>query len=231
MKILTIDTSTNVFSIALSQGTTLLAAHFDEIGKAASAKIPMYVETLLQTAGTNVRSIDAFAVTVGPGAFTGVRVGIAFVKGLALATGRPVIALSSLELLAMNAKGSDLPVCAMFDARKGEVYAAIYDLKSGMQLLRPESAIAPEKLLDELKEPMLFIGDGALRYREMIIEKLGTLAYFTADDLNIPKASAGIPLAYTAFTSGNTTSPLELQPRYHRLSEAEVAKKESCVIS
>jgi tRNA threonylcarbamoyladenosine biosynthesis protein TsaB len=191
----------------------------------------MYVETLLQTAGTDVSSVDAFAVTVGPGAFTGVRVGIAFVKGLALATGRPVIALSSLELLAMNASGSELPVCAMFDARKGEVYAALYDLKSGMKLLRPESAIDPGKLLAELKEPMLFIGDGALRYRELIIEKLGSLAHFSDSDLNTPKASAGIPLAYTAYTAGNTISPFELQPRYHRLSEAEIAKKQSCVIS
>lgn len=231
MKILTIDTSTNVFSIALFEDSTLLASSFEKAGTAASAKIPLYMESLLREAGVDIGSIDAFAVTVGPGAFTGLRVGIALVKGLALATGRPVIPLSSLELLAMNAAGSDLPVCAMFDARKGEVYAAIYDFRSGMKQLRPESAIAPEKLLDELEGPLLFIGDGALRYRGMIIEKLGNLAHFAGGDLDTPKASAAITLAQTAYLSEMTISPFDLQPRYHRLPEAELSKRQSCVMS
>lgn len=224
MNILTLDTATNVFSIALSRDEHVVAELSSDAGPATSAKIPGHLHALLAEAGLEIPAIDAFAITVGPGAFTGLRVGIALVKGLAYSTGKPVIPLSSLELLALNATGSAIPVCAMFDARRGEVYAAVYDFSSRVGLLRPERAINPGELLDELAGDILFIGDGASRYRELIAERHGLRAHFAADGLNHPRASAAAALVLSHLQSGRTVSPFELAPRYLRLPEAVLNK-------
>jgi len=225
VKILTIDTATSVYSIALAEDETVLAETCGDAGPATSAKIPGQIEALLKAAGLDIGAVDAFAVTVGPGAFTGLRVGIAMVKGLAYSTGKPVIPLSSLELLALNAAESRIPVCPLFDARKSEVYSALYSFSGGMKLLRPESAIAPADLLAQLEGPTLFIGDGAIRYRELIKESLGSRALFAEEHLHHPKASAGAALALSRFKAGQTVSPFALAPEYLRLPEAELSKK------
>lgn len=225
MKILSLDTSTNLFSIALSADENVVAEICGDAGPATSAKIPGHILALLKDASVQMLQLDAFAVTVGPGSFTGVRVGIALVKGLAYSTGKPVIALSSLELLALNAKSSTLPVCAMFDARRGEVYSALYRFDRSQNLVRPEMAIDPARLVGEIEEPTLFIGDGAIRYQQLIAERLGSSAHFAEDQLHQPKASAGVALALSRFRSGDTVTSMELAPRYLRLSEAELNKK------
>lgn len=225
MKILIIDTATSVFSIAVAEGETVLGERVGDAGPATSAGIPGQIEALLTDCHLGMDDVDAFAVTVGPGAFTGLRVGIALVKGLAYSTGKPVVQLSSLELLAQNAKSSVIPVCPMFDARKSEVYSALYLFHDGMTLLRPETAISPARLVAELEGPTLFIGDGALRYRELIAGQMGEQVLFADEKLNNPKASAGAALAFNRLQSGETVSPFELLPRYLRLPEAELSKR------
>jgi len=225
VKILHLDTATNVFSIAISAGECVIAEFCGDAGPATSAKIPGHIHSLLRDAGLDITALDAFAVTVGPGSFTGVRVGIALVKGMAYATGKPVIPLSSLELLALNAKASSLPVCTLFDARRSEVYSALYRFDGTMQLLRPEMAISPARLLDELEGEILFIGDGALRYHDLIVERLGSKAHFAAAKLHDPKASAGASFALSRLAAGQTVTPIELVPCYLRLSEAEINKR------
>jgi len=224
MKILLLDTATNVFSIALADGETVIAEFFGDAGPATSAKIPGHIQNLLLDTGLDTAEIDAFAVTIGPGSFTGVRVGIALIKGMAYSTGKPVITLSSLELLALNAQESAIPVCTMFDARRGEVYSAIYSFAGNMQLVRPEMAIPPAQLLAELAGDILFIGDGALRYHDLIVERFGCNAHFAEEHLNHPQASAGASLALKRLIAGQAISPLSLTPHYLRLSEAEINK-------
>jgi len=225
VKILSLDTSTNVFSIAVSDGDNVIAELSGDAGPAASARIPDHIQALLKDACLDIAAIDAFAVTVGPGAFTGLRVGIALVKGLAYSTGKPIITLSSLELLALNAKNSKIPVCTLFDARRSEVYSALYGFDGNVSLIRREMAIAPLQLFNELEGDVLFIGDGALRYRDLIVERLGCRAHFADESLHQPKASAGVALALSRFISGQTVSPNELAPCYLRLPEAQLNKK------
>jgi len=229
VKILHLDTATNVFSIALSVGEHVIAEFCGEAGPATSAKIPGHIHSLLRDAALDIAALDAFAVTVGPGSFTGVRVGIALVKGMAFSTGKPVIPLSSLELLALNAKESAIPVCALFDARRGEVYTALYQFDGGMRLVRPEMAINPAEFLDQLEEEILFLGDGALRYRDLIVERFGSKAHFAAEQLHYPKASAGAALALSRLQAGQTLSPFELAPCYLRLPEAELNKRSKII--
>jgi tRNA threonylcarbamoyladenosine biosynthesis protein TsaB len=225
VNILLLDTATNVFSIALSFDETVIAEFSAEAGPAASAKIPGHIQSLMQQASLEMHDLDAFAVTIGPGSFTGVRVGIALIKGMAYATGKPVIPLSSLELLALNAMDSALPVCVLLDARRSEVYSALYHCTNGMRLVRPEMAVPPAQLLDELAGPTLFVGDGALRYQDLIAERLGSNAHFADAHLHLPKASAGAALALSRLKGGMMVSASALEPCYLRLSEAELNKR------
>lgn len=223
MKLLLVDTSTSVFSMAVSAGERILATESGAGGQATAARLGPAVERVIQASGISLKELDGFSVTIGPGAFTGIRVGIALVKGLAYATSKPVAPLSSLELLAMNAAASPLPVCPLFDARKAEVYAALYS--HGGETLIPEMAIDPAALLEKLAGPTLFLGDGALRYRELIVEKLGDRAVFAEAHCHHPVAAAGVTLALREFAAGNALSAAEILPRYLRLSEAELNKR------
>lgn len=225
MKLFILDTSTSVFSMALADNGTLLAEESGVAGPSSAARLAPALAGLFAVAGLAPADMDAFAVTSGPGAFTGLRVGIALVKGLAMATGKPVIPLPSLGLLAMNAAESPLPVCPLFDARKGEVYGALYDFTVGPGPVIPQTVADPAAFLARLSGRVLFLGDGAVRYWPLIEELMGARATFADPSLNAPRAGAGIGLALTAFSAGLAVSPAHLLPTYLRLSEAELSRR------
>lgn len=225
MKFFILDTSTSVYSMAIGDGSGILAQDGGVAGPTTAARLAPAVSALFSGARLTPADMDFFAVTVGPGAFTGLRVGIAMVKGLALATGKPVVPISSLALLAMNARQSQIPVSPMFDARKGEVYAAVYDFRVGRAPVVSEAAADPALFLRGIEGSALFLGDGALRYRELIEEIMGGRAQFAEGDLHHPRASAGTELALEVFARGGGTPPAQLLPRYLRLSEAELSRR------
>lgn len=225
MKLFILDTATGVFSMAIADGSRILAEESGSAGHSSAARIAPAIAGLFTAAGLAPAEMDGFSVTVGPGAFTGLRVGIALVKGLAMATGKPVVPLSSLGLLAMNVQGSDVPICPLFDARKGEVYGALYDFATGPEPVIAETAADPAAFLRLLEGRVLFLGDGALRYRELIGEIMGERGAFAADELHTPRASAGIPLALELFAAGKALPPGRVLPRYLRLSEAELSRR------
>jgi len=227
MKLLTIDTSSSCCSVALADGETPLGDYLIAGGKGVSSRLFDTMERLMTDCGVNMSDIGGFGVVQGPGAFTGLRVGIAAVKGLAFATGKPVAGFSSLAMLAMNIPLSSLPVCPLCDARKNEVYAGLYSCSSGMpEQMRPDAVIPPEALAEWITGPTILVGDGALRYREQFTEMLGELAIFAPSHLHLPRASNGAMLAYAALQRGDSVSPVDLLPVYLRLSEAEVARKQ-----
>lgn len=227
MKLFILDTSTSVFSMAICDGERLLAEETGAAGPATAARLGPALVRLFAATGLAPADMDAFAVTVGPGSFTGLRVGIALVKGLAYATGKPVVPLSSLALLAMNGRRSRIPVCPLFDARKSEVYGALYSLASGIEPTVAETAADPALFLRQLDGPALFLGDGALRYRTLISDIMGNRAEFAPDELQHPRAAAGISLALQALSSGAAIPSAELLPRYLRLPEAELSRRVS----
>lgn len=225
MKLLTVDTATTVCSVALTDGDDLLAESLLVTGSGATAWLGPAVEQLLADTGVPLNELAGFGVSTGPGSFTGLRVGIAFVKGLAMATGKPAAGFSSLDLLARNLASASLPVCPMLDARKGEVYTALYDCRDEPRLIEEACVISPAAFLERLTRPTLFLGDGALRYRELITARLGGWALFAPSHLHRPRAAAGAELAREALAAGTDCSPHLLMPCYLRLSEAELAKK------
>jgi tRNA threonylcarbamoyladenosine biosynthesis protein TsaB len=182
------------------------------------------LDMVLKDSGLTLDELDAIGVSLGPGSFTGLRVGIATAKGLALASGKPVVAFSSLAMLAMNLPYAAFPVCTMFDAKKNEVYAALYRCRELPETLLAESVVPPADFLSQLRTPTLFVGSGALRYRDLIMETLGELTIFAPPLSHQPRASAGAILAADLFTRGEFAASAALVPSYLRASEAEVAR-------
>jgi len=223
MKLLTIDTSTTTCSVALSIDGNLVAEYLSNQGRTLSARLLDCVDLLLKGSGLAMADLDGFGVALGPGSFTGLRVGVATVKGLALATGKPVAGFSSLAMLAMNLPWSIHPVCPMFDARKKEVYAGLYACCDLPRPLVADCVAPPEVFLDRLEGPAIFVGEGAVRYRELIIARLGEKALFAPASVQLPRAAAGALLAAGAFARGETVHPAHLLPVYIRPSEAELA--------
>ena len=223
MKLLTIQTATPAGSVALTVGERLLGELFLDSRQPAGSWLMGAVEQLLVSAAMTAQDLDGFGVTIGPGSFTGLRVGLATAKGLAMATGKPLAGVSTLETLAMQAPCASLPVCALLDARKKEVYAGSFQWqRGGLRPLGEERVLPPERLLAELHEEMLFVGDGAEAYRTLIVRQLGPRAHFLPAAYAPPRAAHAALLALRAFAAGEALPPAQVNPRYLRPSEAEL---------
>lgn len=225
MKLLTIDTSTNACSVALTRDGELIAEYLLKQDKTMSGRLLECVDVVLHGAGLTVAELDGFGVSLGPGSFTGLRIGVATVKGLALATGKPVAGFSSLAMLAMNLPWASFPVCPMLDARKGEVYTALYECRGLPEILLADCVLSPALFLDRISCTTIFVGEGAIRYRELIEARLGERALFAPSSVNPPRAASGALLAEDAFRRGDLASLATLSPVYIRPSEAELAKQ------
>jgi tRNA threonylcarbamoyladenosine biosynthesis protein TsaB len=223
--VLTIDTSSSAGSVALSRGEMLLGEIFLNIENIRSDRVLVSLRQLLADTGTALETVDALGVVLGPGAFTGLRVGVAMIKGLALATGLPVVGVSSLRTLAMQVPASRHPLCALLDARKKEVYAGFFRWEEGLPSpLGPEQVLLPEKLIDVLEGPVLFIGEGAATYRTLIVRRMGKNAHFAPWTFNLPRASHAAGLALAGFRQREFISLEQLVPHYIRPSEAEILR-------
>ncbi len=221
--LLTIDTSTPAGSVALSRGEELIGEVLLNLRSTHSDRLLPAVQLLLQDAGMQLAELDAFGIVLGPGSFTGLRVGVATVKGLALATAKPVVGVSSLQTLALQVPYPAYPLSVWLDARKQEVYAGRYHWEGGLPIaLDKERVASPEQLLDEISEDMLIIGSGAVAYRSLIVRQLGSRAHFVPWPLQQPRASSAAALALAALRNQETISLEMLEPSYIRLSEAEV---------
>lgn len=224
MKLLTIDTSTNTCSVALTCEGRLVGEYLLEMQRTLSERLLAGVELLLTGAGLTVQDMDGFGVALGPGSFTGLRIGIATVKGLAMAAGKPVAGFSSLAMLAMNLPWADAPVCPMFDARKKEIYTGLYRTRELPEPIISDRVLSPETFLAQLDGPVIFVGDGAVRYRESIESLLGPRARFAPASVTQPRAAAGALLAEAEFARGSSVTAAALAPLYIRPSEAELAR-------
>ncbi|MDZ4185821.1 MAG: tRNA (adenosine(37)-N6)-threonylcarbamoyltransferase complex dimerization subunit type 1 TsaB, partial [Desulfuromonadales bacterium] len=177
--ILILDTATTAGSVALCRGERLLAEIVVDSPLNHSDQLLQQVERILTEQQCSLAEISAFAVIDGPGSFTGLRVGVAAAKGLARACQRPLYGLSSLQLLAAALPFATLPVCALIDARKKEVYAATFSTVTGSPvLLGQPGVLPPQRFLAEMTAPALFVGSGAVLYRQLIVERFGPLATF-----------------------------------------------------
>ena len=229
MHILSIDTSTAIASVSLVSDEKVISESIFVADRCLSARLVPEIQRLLTVAGLNMADIDLFACCIGPGSFTGVRAGVATTQGLALATEKACVGFSALATLAMNFPFAAHLVCPLLDARKSEVYAALYDCSAtSPSPLINDCVMSPERHLDLVCEntykPVIFVGDGALRYHDAIAARMENHAVFAAFPYQQGHASNGALLALEAFRRGEACAPAQLLPVYLRASEAEYAK-------
>src|SRR5256714_7524118 len=162
MRVLAVDTSTMAGGVALLEDARLVGESLLDVRTTHSERLMLAIDRVLADAGCEARHLDGLAVAVGPGSFTGLRIGLAAVKGLAFALGRPIAAVPTLDAMAAGVPWTTRPVCPVLEARKREVYASLYRW-DGLTMRREWDylALAPAALGERLTEPVLGIGDGA----------------------------------------------------------------------
>lgn len=223
MKLLAVDTASRSCSVAVADGERLAAELTATVARTHTAHLMTMVDSALGMAGLDVGAMDGFAVTLGPGSFTGLRIGISTVKGLAFAAGRPAAGVSSLAALACQALPWPGLVCALLDARRGEVYAGLYRVAGGRPVaLAAERVLPPERLLAEIHTPCMFVGDGAERHQGLVRARLGERAHFLPGERNVIRAANVAALAIPALELAGAGDLDLLLPRYVRPSESEL---------
>ncbi len=229
MRILSIDTSTMMGGVAVADSEKGLLAEVRARVKAGhSGRLMPEIDETLRRAELRIAEIDALCVTTGPGSFTGLRIGLSTVKGLSYSTGIPVVAVPTLEALAWNFPRFHHPVCPMLDARKKEVYAALFDTSAGdIKRLVAETSIRPSGLADILRGhgTVMLLGQGAGLYRNFFAEALGAGAVFAPPHLMAPLPSAVAELGLRKAMKGEYSVPETLVPFYIRKSEAELKSR------
>ena len=195
MIILGIDTSTNHGSVAIAEDGSLLSESFLPLNSSYSKTLINSLDDLLKKVKIGISDIDGFAVSIGPGSFTGLRIGLSTCKGFNLATGKPIIPVGTLDAIvesflsdpeflnsAILNPQSAILLCPILDAKKGEVYASIYKYEEEkIKNITDDMAINPEKLCEKINEPVIFFGEGIKSYGDFIKNKLNGLAHFYND--------------------------------------------------
>jgi len=222
-----IDTSTKTCSVALLKDHSLIIEITLSDNLSHSRKFLSLINYALDKARIKISEIDCFAVSTGPGSFTGLRIGIGTLKGLCLATGKPIVGVSTLEALSYSIPYNSALICPILDARKNEVYTSLfrYQDKRLVRLI-DDMVISPEELLPKIKEKVIFLGDGVEVYKDIILEKLDDLAIFLPRFFNQPRGTNVAEIGMIKLNRGETLNLHDLKPTYIRRSEAEIKWKE-----
>lgn len=222
MNILAVDTAGRSASVALLRDDTLLYETVCNCGLTHSETLMPMVDAALKTAGLRPENIDLYAVTSGPGSFTGLRIGLSAVKGMALVHQTPCAGVSTLEALARCHAGQGVVICAM-DARRGQVYWAAFDLETH-QRLTPDDAAPVEEAVDfarRCKKSVFFVGDGAALCYNVYEQALPC-----APALSVGRAAGAGLAAREMWKDDLCVPPARLMPNYLRLSQAERERAE-----
>ena len=227
MKYLVLEGSAAAASCALLEDQKVLGEFFVNIPQTHSQTLLPMAEGLLKTCGTAPGELDFFAVTRGPGSFTGLRIAIAAAKGLAMAAGKPCVGVSTLEGLARNLAGFEGTAAAVMDARCGQLYAGLFSLEGG-EVIRAEEDCAVSigelgEKLERIKKPVFLVGDGAeLCYNKLMETKsTGDRLRLAPPHLRYQRAAAVGAAALAAWIRGEALDAGELVPAYLRLPQAE----------
>ena len=230
MIILALESSGLVASAALVSEDRLIGEYTTNFKKTHSQTLLPMMDALLQMTGIDISEIDAFAISGGPGSFTGLRIGSATVKGLAMATGKPVINVPTLEGLACNFFGTDSVICPLMDARRNQTYTALYAYEGDQLIcLSPQKAVKIEEILEEvnrLGRKVIFLGDGVPVFKEKITALVTVPWQLAPAHLAAQRAGAVGVRAITYYKEGKTETAAQHKPEYLRLSQAERERME-----
>lgn len=231
MKLLAIDSTAGPASAAIYEDGKILGEFFINTKLTHSVTLMTMCEALLKNTMTDMKEIDAFAVSAGPGSFTGVRIGVAAIKGMAQALNKPCVSVSALEAMAQNLVGNDCVICAVMDARCRQFYNALFESKNGqITRLTADRALSSEELAEELEQfsgRVILTGDGSDVAFSLMSGRLTRLEA-AQEQLKYQRASGVCFVAAHKYEQGQTLTAAELQPVYLRLPQAqrELLKKQ-----
>ena len=227
MRILAVDTSTFAGSVALLQERRLLAEINLVSSQTHSERLLASIDLLLKSLNQKLEDIDGFALAVGPGSFTGIRIGMSTVKSFAFAQGKPVAPVSNLEALALKIRRSQARLlCPVMDAKKQEIYGALFEKDSdGMQEVVPQGVYTPDRFFSQLPSHRIitFIGSGVPVYKQKIFQyfkdkaRLSPRSLFVAHEVGL--------LGHDRLKAGKGLNSFQVEPQYIRRSQAEEGHK------
>ncbi len=232
MKILAVDSSAKSGSVAILDDGKNIAEFYINTKLTHSQTLMPMIEWALKSVGLNPSEVDAFAVSAGPGSFTGLRIGISCIKGLSFAENKPCVAVSTLEGLSRNISQPAV-ICSVMDARCSQVYTAQFEFDGKRYTrLTPDEAIPIAELeekIKNLKKNVILVGDGAEMCYNILKDTCENLT-LASENVRFQRAFGVAQVAYEEVIKGNTISSEELAPFYLRLPQAQrelLAKKES----
>ncbi len=218
-RLILIETSTALCSVALAENGTITAYRESSAPKAHASLTAVFIQEMLQERGISLADCDAVCVSMGPGSYTGLRVGVSTAKGLCFGSGKPLLAVGTLDTLVAQASGDYRYIIPMVDARRMEVYTAVFE--NGQQIAETAPAIIDENSFAEYLEQgtCLFIGDGAGKCADVIKHPNAQFCQCH------PKASSMLSPALTAYRTGNFKDVAYFEPFYLKEFVATVSKK------
>jgi tRNA threonylcarbamoyladenosine biosynthesis protein TsaB len=225
MKILGLDTATLRGSLGIIDDDEVVAEYALQREETLSARLLPAIQTLLAEARLDLHEIDGIAVSLGPGSFTGLRVGLSAVKGLALATEMPVAGIPTLDALACNIPFTPYQICPLLDARKGQIYTALYKNRAGgfLEQVTPYQVLSPAALIEAIPhQETVFLGDGVEVCREVITQRLAEKALFAPLHLGFLRGTTVAELGLKRIRRGEADDISALVPIYVRPSDAEL---------
>ena len=234
MKILALDSSGLVASVALAEDDNLIAEYTIQYKKTHSQTLLPMLDEIRNMVELDLSDVDAIAVAAGPGSFTGLRIGSATAKGLAFAMEKPIIPVPTLEGIAYQMYGTDAAVCPIMDARRSQVYTGIYEFVSGenrydMRVIKEQCAVSFDEIaevLNQLGRRVVFVGDGIPVFRERMTEVLRVSYTLAPAHRNRQSAACIAALGSVYYAQGKVVSGAEHVPEYLRLSQAERERAE-----
>ena len=229
MRILGIESSSLVASVAIVEDETTMAEYTVNFKKTHSQTLLPMIDEMVKLLEIDLSTVDAIAVSGGPGSFTGLRIGSATAKGLGLALHKPLIHVPTLDATAYNLYGTEALICPIMDARRNQVYTGIYRFRENFEIVHGQDAMDIDELmgiLNSMGEPVIFLGDGVPVFRSRIEETLTVRALFAPAHVNRQRASAVAALGAVYFKEGKTETAMEHKPDYLRKSQAEREREE-----
>lgn len=224
MIILSVDSSSSTATCALVKEDKILGEINLNDKKEHSVILMDLIDSLLSRCNLTLDDVDGFAISEGPGSFTGLRIGMATIKGLAFGSNKPCLAISTLDTLAYNVINFNGIICPIMDALRGNVYTNLYKNNNGkLEAMSEANCLSIEELVSILKEknePIIFLGDGLVKHKDYLLENLNNLSFAPLNS-NYPKASSLGELALQLFNSGETQELNKIAPVYLRKSQAE----------
>jgi len=223
MKILGIDTTTKFLSLGLYDGQHIYEYNLD-LGTRHSTLLAPTVKRVLDALGWDIKEIDYFACGLGPGSFTGIRVGLAAIKGLSLSLNKPVVGISSLDILANKVKTPGVLVAPVIDAKRGLIYCSIYKREKGsLKRIAPYMLLSQDELCRKIKRNTVMLGDALNLYKEKILKNISGIV-FLDKDCWYPDGHNIIYLALEKIKGKAFNNAFNIKPIYLYPKECQIRK-------